>query len=164
MKSTALQARKTRGFTVVELMLVVVIMGIMASTAAILSEDSGQYRAELAETQLRDAIDYAKALAHSTRRAHGVVFDVATERLAVVDEDGALAQDPLRKAGYIVDFLAPGQPRNIDLQSASFGAAGNVAIFDPQGIPFSGGTLVVRCHTATLTLTLDASTGVVTST
>jgi type II secretion system protein H len=160
MKRIQRQNRSSRGFTLIEMMLVALIMGVMASTAALSGGDSGEYRVNMVETQVRDAVDYAQALARSTRASVGVVFDVSSERLAVVGETGQPVMDQLTKADYIVDFKAPNQPRNVDIQTASFGAAGHVVLFDPQGIPLTGGSVSIRCHQATRVLVLDAATGV----
>jgi len=151
-------ARET-GFTLIELLVVLAIMGLMALIAMPASGAGYNQRLDLVEMQVSDALGRAQALARSTREPHGVVFDTLGERFAVVDGNGVAVTDPLTRSSYIVDFDRPDQPHGIDVTSASFGANGVAAIFDGQGLPVNGGTVVVRCHGSSRTLTLDQATG-----
>ena len=155
--------RRTAGFTLIELLVVLAIMGFMALIAVPASGAGYDQRLDLVELQITDALGRAQALARSTREPHGVVFDTTGERFAVVDGSGVAVTDPLTRSSYIVDFDRPDQPRGIDLRSASFGDNGIAAIFDGQGLPVNGGTVVVRCHGSSRTLTLDQATGQVTA-
>lgn len=147
------------GFTLLELLIVVAIMGLMALVAMPASGSGYDQRLDLVELQVTDAVGRAQALARSTRSPHGVVFDTRTERFAVVDSSGSAVTDPLTKSSYIVDFQRPDQPQGIDISSAAFGTNGAAAIFDGQGLPVKGGAVVVKCHGSTRTLTLDQATG-----
>lgn len=147
------------GFTLVELLVVLVIMGIMAMVAMPASGAGYDQRLDLVEMQISDAFGRAQALARSTRVPHGVVFDTRGERFAVVDGNGVAVTDPLTRSSYVVDFDRPDQPRGIDVSSAAFGANGVAAIFDGQGLPVNGGTVVISCHGSSRTLTLDQATG-----
>jgi prepilin-type N-terminal cleavage/methylation domain-containing protein len=151
--------RASAGFTVVELLVVIVIMALMALVAMPASGSGYDQRLDLVEMQITDAIGRAEALARSTRVPHGVVFDTQGERFAVVDASGSAVTDPLTRSDYIVDFQRPDQPNGIDVWSATFGTNGAAAVFDGQGLPVKGGTIVVKCHGATRTLTVDQATG-----
>ena len=155
--------RSDSGFTLFELLVVLAIMAIMAVIAMPASGASYDQRLDLVEMQITDAFGRAQALARSTRTPYGVVFDVASERFAVVDAEGEAVTDPLTRSDYIVGFDRPDQPKGIDLFTAAFGANGAAAIFDGQGLPVNGGAVVVKCHDSTRTLTLDQATGQIAS-
>jgi len=156
-------ARRRAGFTLVELMIVVVILGILAGVVSRIGGQTSEQSLELADIQVQDAIGRAQALARSNRQAFGVVFDLATDRFAIVDETGALAVDPLTRRDYVVRFGVPNQPSLIDVKAADFGATGVAIVFDPQGVPIAGGNVTLAHGTATRQISVDAATGQITS-
>jgi len=147
------------GMTLFELLIVVVVIAILAFVAMPASATGYDQRLDLVELQITDALGRAQALARSTRLPYGVVFDTEGNRFAVVDSNGNAVTDPLTKGSYIVGFDRPDQPKGIDFTTAAFGTNGAAAIFDGQGLPVNGGSVVVRCHSSTRTLTLDQATG-----
>lgn len=156
--TTRVPSLRTSGFTLVEMMVVAILMGVMANMASSAWAESASYRLNLVQTEITDAVEYAKALASSSREAHGVVFDPGTERLCVVDESGDVVEDTLTKTDYIIDFLDPQYPRGIDITSADFGDAGMALIVEPEGAALSGGTVVISFAQASRTLTVDPAT------
>ena len=153
------QPRGTRGFSLLELLVVVAILGLLAGMTQMSSVQTDEIALDSATLLVQDACARAQTLARSARSPCGVVFDVNGERFAIVDEDGAAATDPLTRGDAIVDLHRPDLPGHIELEAADFGAAGACALYDAQGAPLAGGTLVLRCNDVTRTLTLDPVTG-----
>jgi len=156
---TTLRTAGRRGFTLVELLIVCMIIGIMGMSAMLASGNGAEHKLDLVETQVQDGIAHAQALARSTRTAHGLKFDPDTERFAVIDENGDEALDPLTQQTYLVDFKAPNQPGGVDIVSAYFGDAGLSVLFDPQGLPLTTGSLLIDIKGTQRTFLLDAATG-----
>jgi prepilin-type N-terminal cleavage/methylation domain-containing protein len=156
--------RRLRGFTMVELLVVVVIMGIMATVVLIPgTADSGAADLDLAEVEVRDAFATAQTMAYSLGEPCGVVFDVTNERFAVVTQDGQPVQDPLTHGKYEIDFRHIEQPRGVGIHSANFGTTKTAGILDAQGVPVTGGSVVLAKGELTRTLTLDPATGKLTA-
>ena len=153
-------ARRSPGFTMVELLVIVVILGFMASVVLIpTSADSGTADLDLAEVEVRDAFSTAQTIAYSLGVPCGVVFDTANERFAVVTQDGKAVQDPLTHGAYEIDFKHIEQPRGVAINTAAFGTTGTAGIMDAQGVPVTGGSVVLSKGSFTRTLTLDPATG-----
>ncbi|MFT7462490.1 MAG: hypothetical protein ACI9EF_000830 [Pseudohongiellaceae bacterium] len=102
---------------------------------------------------------WPERLAIAERVPHGVSFDPVGERLAVVARDGVAVEHLLSHRPYVVDFSGPGHPTGLDLLLADFGVTGTAAVFDGQGLPMSGGSVIISHGGQTLTLLLDAATG-----
>ncbi|MGQ0552537.1 MAG: pilus assembly FimT family protein [Planctomycetota bacterium] len=156
------RAPSVSGFTFLELIVVMVLLALMASIAIPAVGSGYEARLDIFEIQVRDAFANARALAHAERAPHALVFDLATERLAIIRADGQFAQHPLTKANYLVDFLLPDQPKGLDLYAAAFGKNGVAAIYDAQGRPAASGTVELRCKNAVRMLQLDGVTGRIT--
>lgn len=152
-----LRGSRSHGFTLMELLVVVALLAIMGSIAMVSLDDGGAAAVDLARMQVQDTVATAQAMAASKRLAHGVVFDPDGDTYALVDADGEVVTDPITHQPYLVDLTAV--TPTIDVVSADFGTAGAAILFDAQGVPVDGGTLVLRRDRATRTLTLDAATG-----
>lgn len=147
------------GFTLVELLMIVVILAMTASVALLSSGGGDAQALDLATIQIQDTVERAQALAQSQRVAHGVVFDLASNQLALVNDAGVAVDDPLTKMPMVIGFATPGQPQGIDITGADFGTAGTTALFDPQGVPLAAGTVTLSRGSVTRTLTFDGATG-----
>jgi hypothetical protein len=145
------------------MLMVIFLVALLAGVASVSVGDGVEHQLEMADVQVRDALAWAQTLARSSRTPVGVVFDPAGERFAVVDQDGAQLPDPLTRRGYEIAFLRPNQPRRVDLAGADFGACGQAAVFDAQGVPLTGGTVTLQAGGRTRVLTVDAATGFVSS-
>jgi prepilin-type N-terminal cleavage/methylation domain-containing protein len=152
-------ARSTAGFSFIELMVVVLVLGILVGIAGVPAVDNHGQALAQGELFVRDAIHTARSRALSTRIPHGVAFDTAGERLIVLAQDGTPVKDLMTKGDYMIDFGRPDMPSGLGISAADFGTTSTAAIFDAQGDPVSGGTVTLECNGQTLVLTLDAATG-----
>ena len=149
------------GFTLIELLVVIVVLGILGATAALSADGTRDRELDVAEMQIRDAVARAALVARSSRQTAGVVFNLTSSRLAVVDETGTAVLDPLTKGPWIVSLDRLDQPGSLVIVSAEFGATGQAIVFDPQGTPLAGGSLSLRSGHSTRTLSVDGMTGLV---
>ena len=83
------------GFTLVELMIVVAILGIVALLAAPVLADAGRSRTVEAARLTAAAVQYAQTRAILTRRTHYLKLDDAGRLAVVADDDDATAQVPV---------------------------------------------------------------------
>ncbi|GJM22738.1 MAG: hypothetical protein DHS20C15_26530 [Planctomycetota bacterium] len=153
------RASQQRGFTLMELLVVVLVLGIMAGVAGMAASDGAAQRLDLATIQVQDTVERARALAVSNRLAHGVVFDVNNDRLTIIDGNGNQVIDPLTQSPFLVEFRPGGQMQGIDISAAAFGDTESTALFDAQGVPLEAGAVILAAGTSSVTLTLDAATG-----
>jgi len=156
-----LSKRPLRGATRTDLLLGMGVLGLLLSVAGVPGSEGEKRVLEIAESRIRTAIDLASGLARSTQRPHGVAFDLATERLAVIDSEGRLAHDPLTGHESLVELGQGNLESAVDVTEAAFGRGGRVAIFDAHGLPLAGGRVRLVSGQEERVLTLDPTTGFV---
>lgn len=134
-KRTRWSCCKIRGFTLLELLLVVLILGILGlavspSLMSVVSEE----RLKAGAGQLADALAYARVLAVEHERPFGVKIDVDGNRFRVfrVLEDGSeeTVLHPLAKDQYTRDFDESATASGVEM---TVGPAGGGILFYPGG-------------------------------
>ena len=151
-----------RAFSLVELVIVIAIivtLGAIAAPRYALS--ATRYRCDAAMRRVAADLEYARAFARSSGTTVTVTFDVGAEAYEISGVDGLR----IRTDTYRVE-LDEG-PYNASLFSAWFDAFlvpddPAAIIFDPYGVPDSGGIIVLAIGTETRMVTVGAS-GVVTT-
>ena len=129
-----------RGFTVIELIMVIVVITLVAFVASPLVENLPNTRAYYAVHKMRSDLRYAQELAIVSQARTRVVFDASIDRYQIERETSpnlwVAATDPATKGNYQVDFNT-GDYQGVDITVANLNGTTTV-IFDSYGAPFDG--------------------------
>lgn len=147
------QAETRRGFTLVDLTITVLIMGLVAATAspkfaALLTS----YTAEAAARRVAADLNYAASAAAQTSQSVTVTFDVSGDSYSVAGVDSP--DHP--GAAWVVSLTTGGT--NVDLVSADF-AASQTVTFNAYGRPNNPGSIILSSGSDSATIVVDAATG-----
>jgi len=164
--------RCAKGFTIVELMIVIVIIAIAAVMAVPLMSSAGSLQIRSAANMIASDLEYAKSMAISRGRSYSVVFDKDAESYQIEDEkdDGSwdVIKHPVRKGfDYVVNFADRGLDK-VDIVNASFNST-SVVKFDFLGSPHNGGggpinsgVVSLAAGSSTVTVEVEPVTGFIT--
>jgi prepilin-type N-terminal cleavage/methylation domain-containing protein len=157
------------GFTLAELMIVLVIISIIAAIAVPMYSSAAGVQLKTAANVIASDLEYAKSMAISTGQTYQVVFDTAAESYRIKNSAGAVITHPVHiGANYIVNFASDSRLNKVDIVSTTFGAGGTIK-FDYLGTPFNGagvslsnGSVVLRAEGRTMTVKIEPVTGYIT--
>ncbi len=157
------------GFTIIELLIVVVIIAIAAMAAIPLSSSAGSMQVRSAAQMVAADLEYAKSMSISRGQSYSVVFDEGDESYRILDQDSNLIKHPVKKGfDYIVAFSGDSRLSKVDLVDADFDGT-EVVKFDYLGSPYDGdnnplnsGSITLQAGLTTLTVTVEAVTGFIT--
>jgi prepilin-type N-terminal cleavage/methylation domain-containing protein len=148
-----------RGFTMIEILIVMVIIAIVSLTAVPMMSSASSIQIRSASSMIAADLEYAKSMAISRGQSYSVVFDQNAESYRIDDQDGNVIQHPVKKGfDYIVDFGSDSRLNRIDMTGASFNGSPSVE-FDSMGSPDSGGTVSLQAGDTTVTITVEPITG-----
>ena len=177
--------QEPKGFSLLEILIVLLIVGIV-STQALPTIQSGLEISKISEAagEIMVAIEYAQLSAMTTGaearvtidpdadtillqryRISGDILSGATEITENDIDNGSFvntAHPTNRGVDYAFGFADDDRFSGIDITAVDFGG-NNVVTFDALGLPSSGGTITLTLGSSQRTLTVDGSTGKVTS-
>ena len=160
-----------RGYTLIELVLVMFLLGVLSLSAIDSFPDVGAAKTDGAARKLVSDLSYARHLARNRNGIYGITFNEAADTYTVFLLDPNTnaktpVTDPLTLASMIIDFTKTPGLKGIDLQSPNFGGTNEIR-FTPQGIPQNGagvnlattGTVLVVNAGSTHTVAVQPATG-----
>lgn len=145
---------KKRGFTLIELVMIIVILGIVA--LAVMPKTTAEPRIKLEAACQKIALDlrYAQEMALAQQVRFGISFDIANEtyfayRVSVATK----ARDPQTRNNFDVSFTTLNEFKGIDISSTNFS---NKVEFDSVGAPYDGNGVILSSQGV---ITLQAQAG-----
>jgi prepilin-type N-terminal cleavage/methylation domain-containing protein len=157
------------GFTLVEILLVVLIIAIAAMIAVPMMGSMGSVQIRSAANMIAADLEYAKSMAISRQENYSVVFP-ANNYYEVHDHNGVITH-PVTKLPYKVDFSSDSRLDKVVIESADFAPSSEppTITFDYLGSPHSGsgtsppdlnsGEISIRAGDFTMTINVEPVTG-----
>ncbi len=153
------------GFTLVELMAVLVILGLAAAIVVPMVSNTGDIEASAAARKLTSDLLFAQnhAITHQTRVRLSFDCDANQYTLAEVPASGdpVVLTHPVTRRPFVVGFNAVEGLEKVDLASADFSSLPQVE-FDSLGAPSQGGTVILTSGTFSRGVSVAPVTGKVT--
>jgi type II secretion system protein H len=160
--------RTQAGYTLVEVLVVVTIMGIVAAIVVPQMLQAGTLGVQAAARALIADIIYAQNEAVVRQTPHKVIFDEEGNRYRLVRADADAGDVTLKAAwktgtgadnsDFVVDFNRDDRFQGVELLAVNFGDEQTVA-FDDLGSPDRGGSVDLRFNQHRYRVTVAAFTG-----
>ncbi len=157
--------RQDSGFTMIEILVVVVIIGIAAMLVVPMMSAAASMQIRSAAKMIAADLEYAKSMAISRQKIYAVVFDDSAESYQIEDPNGIIAH-PVRKGfQYVVNFSNDSRLDKVDIANVDFDSTSKVK-FDYLGSPKNGsgtdlnsGVITLQAGGTSITINVEPVTG-----
>ena len=126
-----------RGFTLAEMLMVVLILGIAATVVIPMIGNTADLQLSSAARELVSTLLYAQTCAIASQQEYQVVFDAANNSYELQDKDGVVITDPVKKTPYRQVFNTNSEFKAVTISLVNFDGGSSVW-FDRLGAPYSG--------------------------
>ena len=151
-----------RGFTLVEIIIVVVILSIAAMAAIPLMSSASDVQIRSASNLIAADLEYAKSMAISKGQNYSVVFNASANSYQIEDQDDTVIQHPVKKGfNYVMDFPNDNRLSKIDITNVNFDSTWTIE-FNCLGSPVglnNTGTITISSNGTTATISVEPVTG-----
>ncbi len=135
-----MKKNSSRGFTLVELIVVMAVMGMIALTASPIFENLSSTRAEFAAYKVQSDIRYAQLLAIQTSGWTRIVFDLTAPTSYSLERDDGTGNfvpvvNPLTKENYTVNLGVNEYEGAVLTRVRFLGTSTQTLYFDQLGVP-----------------------------
>ncbi len=160
-RKSGLHCRKS-GFTLIEIIIVVVILSIAAMAAIPMMSSASSVQIRSAANLIAADLEYAKSMAISRGQNYYVRFSEGTNSYQIEDQNHIVIQHPVKKGfPYVMSFSNEKRLGKVDITNVTFtpDVLDNVVRFDCLGSPDNGGTITISADGTTATITVEPVTG-----
>jgi prepilin-type N-terminal cleavage/methylation domain-containing protein len=147
------------GFTIIEIMIVIVILSIAALAAIPLMSSAASVQIRSAANLIAADLEYAKSMSISRGQYYYVVFNESTDSYRIEDQSGTIIDHPVKKGfSYIESFPDESRLSKVDITNVTF--TSDQVGFDCLGSPTdNGGSITISADEITATITVEPVTG-----
>ena len=156
------------GFTLVEIIVVVVILGIAALIAVPMLSSAADMQVRAAANRLAADMDYAKGLAVTYQKNYSVVFYPASESYDIRETAAdVIVKNPVRPdQDYVVNFATDSNMSRVNIVNTDL--TSDTVTFDYLGSPYTGGSplnsgvITLQAEAFTIVVDIEPMTGYIT--
>ena len=166
----------TGGFTLIEIIVVVIILGIAAMMAVPMLSSAADMQVRSAADRIAADLEYAKSMAITHQKTYSVEFDTVNETYQILDSTGTVIKNPVRPSeDYFVNLTADSNTSRVNIATAVFNTVlFDTIVFDYLGSPSASngaftqplnlGKVTLQAGDCSVDVLIEPMTGYVTTT